>query len=94
MSRIFVAHSVQDYDQWKVAYDADTERRKGLGLTEVAHYHSASDPNHFLIVWDSALSPADTRAVVSGMFSDPELIELMQAGGVIVEEIKYWFADD
>jgi len=94
MPRVFVAHSVQDYDQWKVAYDADTERRKGLGLTEVAHYRKASDPNHFLIVWDSELSPADTRAVVSGMFSDPELIELMREGGVFVEEIKYWFADD
>jgi len=36
----------------------------------------------------------EARANVSAMCSDPELLNLMQEAGVIVEDIGYWVAED
>jgi len=52
MSRIFMSHSVADYDTWRAIYDDDAPRRAEAGITEAGHFHSPADRNQFLIVWD------------------------------------------
>ena len=43
MTTIFVSHKVRDYEEWKVGYNADEERRKKIGFTEAGHFHSSDD---------------------------------------------------
>ena len=91
MARIFLTHRVRDYAEWRKENDADAERRSGAGLSEVGHYHSADDPNQFLIVWDSEHSVEDTEAMLNGMMSDPDLARLMEEAGVL-EKPDFWVA--
>lgn len=91
MARIFLTHRVRDYAEWRQGYDADAERRSGAGLSEAGHYHSADDPNEFLIVWDTEHSAEDATAMVAGMLSDPELGRLMEEAGVL-EKPEFWVA--
>ena len=91
MARIFLTHRVRDYAEGRKEYDADAERRSGAGLSEVGHYHSADDPNQFLIVWDSEHSVEDTEAMLNGMMSDPDLARLMEEAGVL-EKPDFWVA--
>ena len=91
MARIFVTHRVRDYAEWRKGYDADAERRSGAGLSDVGHYHSADDPNQFLIVWDSEHSVEDAEAMGNGMMSDPDLARLMEEAGVL-EKPDFWVA--
>ena len=94
MTKIFTAHKVQDYDSWKSKYDADTERRQEAGFHEGGHFHSATDRNSFLIVWDSDLSTEEAKANVSAMYSNPELLTLMQEAGVDTDAIEFWVCQD
>ena len=94
MTKIFTAHTVKDYDDWKTKYDADSDRRAASGFHEGGHFHSPDDRNRFLIVWNSDLSLEEAKANVSAMYTDPELLNLMQEAGVIVEDIGYWVAED
>ena len=94
MTKIFIAHKVKDYGTWKINYDADTNRRASAGFSEGGHYHSAADPNTFMIIWNSELDAGGARARVSAMFSDPDLLALMRESGVNVEDIKFWVCAD
>ncbi len=91
MARLCLTHRVRDYAEWRKEYDADAERRSGAGLSEVGYYHSADDPNQFLIVWDSEHSVEDTEAMLNGMMSDPDLARLMEEAGVL-EKPDFWVA--
>ena len=91
MTTIFVSHKVRDYEEWKVGYNADEERRQEIGLTEAGHFHSSDDRNNFLIVWNTQLNPSDAEALVSGMFNNPELEALMEKAGGI-EKPTFWVA--
>ncbi|MGB1699145.1 MAG: hypothetical protein ACPHRO_04260 [Nannocystaceae bacterium] len=91
MARVFITHKVRDYDAWKTGYDDDAPRREGAGLNEVGHFHTTDDRNSFLIVWDTAMSAADTTAMVTGMLGDPELAARMEEAGVL-EKPEFWVA--
>ena len=60
-------------------------------MSEVGHYHSADDPNQFLIVWDSEHSVEDVQAMLNGMMSDPDMARLMEEAGVL-EKPDFWVA--
>ena len=94
MTKIFIAHRVKDYGAWKINYDLDTDRRASAGLSEGGHYHSATDSNTFIIIWNSQLDTDEAQARVSAMFSDPDLLALMSESGVIVEDLKFWVCAD
>jgi hypothetical protein len=94
MTKIFTAHRVKDYASWKDKYDADADRRQAAGFHEGEHFHSPSDHNSFLIVWDSDLPLVDAKASVSAMYSNPDLLALMQEAGVYLEDIRFWVSED
>ena len=89
MTKIFIAHRVKDYGAWKINYDADTDRRASAGFSEGGHYHSAADPNTFMIIWNSELDTGEAQARVSAEFSDSGLLGLMSESEVIVEDPKF-----
>ena len=84
MSRIFMSHTVADYDD-------DAPRRAGARIAESGHFHSAADRNQFLIVWDMDASVDEAKAVIDGMLSDPDLGARMQEAGVLGPP-EYWVA--
>ncbi len=85
MARVFIAHPVADYDKWRPVYDADKPRRAAAGVTDVAVFRDADDPNSVLIV-----AEADA-ASVDALLSDPELGKLMQEAGVTAPP-QHWVA--
>ena len=91
MARIFLAHKVRDYDEWRGGYDADRERREAAGLIEAGHFHSANDRNSFLIVWDTEASIDEATGMVTGMLADEGLAKVMEEAGVL-EKPEFWVA--
>jgi hypothetical protein len=83
MSRIFMSHSVADYDTWRAIYDDDAPRRAEAGIAEAGHFHSPADRNQFLIVWDMDAPLDEAKAVIEGMLSAPDLGARMQEAGVL-----------
>ena len=91
MSRIFMSHTVADYNAWRAVYDDDAPRRAEAGIAEAGHFHSAADRNQFLIVWEMDASVDEAKAVIDGMLSDPDLGARMQEAGVLGPP-EYWVA--
>jgi hypothetical protein len=85
MARAFINHPVADYDKWRPFYDADKERRAGLGITDIAVLRDADDPNS---VWIVGEADADN---VEALLSDPDLAKVMQEAGVTAPP-KFWVA--
>lgn len=48
MATMFVRHKVNDYDNWKRAYDEFASVRKKLGVTAASVHHDANDPNFII----------------------------------------------
>jgi hypothetical protein len=87
MSRVFAMHKVKNFDAWKPTYDADVARRKEAGLTDVALFRQADDPNNVLMVWDSS-DPSRLKA----MAASPELAAKMREAGV-VSGLRAWIGE-
>ncbi len=77
VSTVFLKHSVADYAAWRLAYDADAQRRTEAGLTEVGVYKSTVDENALLLVWQ-----ADDLTTLDAMLESPDLAEKMKEAGV------------
>lgn len=94
MSKVFITHRVKDYAAWKHEYDADAANMQALGFNDSGHFHTAADPNHFLITWDSELDLEEAKARVTKLFSDPDFLGFIERQGVFVDEIEFWVAGD
>ena len=77
MATIIVSHEVEDFASWKLHYEADTARREGAGLTEVAVGTDSSNSKMVYMIWEG------NPAIVSQMLQDPELAEKMKEAGVV-----------
>lgn len=77
MSTIFIRHPVANYQEWRPYFDADRERRTKAGLSDVAVFQNASDPNDVLMVFSGG-----DRAGVNAMLADQGLKETMDKAGV------------
>lgn len=85
MVRMFVVHSVNEYGDWKQAYDAFDEERRTMGVTGHAVHRSLEDPNEVTIWHDFA-----TREAGEAFVSSERLKEVMQSAGVVGEP-RIWF---
>jgi hypothetical protein len=54
MVRVFVHHRVEDYPQWRRAYDAFDEERRGMGVIEDGVFCAVDDPNDVTVIHDFA----------------------------------------
>jgi hypothetical protein len=85
MTRMFVRHSVSDYDKWKRAYDGFEDQRREMGVVAHGVFKSVEDP-HDVTVWHDFETLASAREFAG---SD-RLREAMTAGGVAGKP-EVWF---
>lgn len=78
MATVILNHKVKDFASWKVGYDADSPRRQGGGLKEIAVGEKQGEPGMAYMIWD-----VQDTSVISKMMADPGLQEAMEKGGVI-----------
>ncbi len=67
MARVFIRHSVSDYDEWRSAFDADKPSRAIAGLTDIAVLRDTADPTSVWIVAEGE------RATVEDMIESPDI---------------------
>lgn len=77
MATIILTHEVRDFKTWKTFYDADSARRTGAGLNELAVGTKSDNPNKVYVVWQG------DPGAVGKMMSDPDLAEVMKKAGVV-----------
>lgn len=77
MVRLFVRHTVGDYDVWKKGYDGFDAKRRALGVTDQAVFRSLDDPNDVTVWHDFA-----TRGEADSFMKSAELRTAMQDAGV------------
>jgi hypothetical protein len=85
MVRLFVRHSVDDYDAWRRTYDEFDKQRGPMGGTGDAVFQSVDDPND-VTLWHGF----DTAEAARAFVSSNELRNAMQQAGVQGEP-KVWF---
>jgi heme-degrading monooxygenase HmoA len=85
MVRIFVRHSVEDYQAWRKAYDAFDEQRRAMGVSGDAVFQSVENPND-VTVWHDF----DTAEAARAFATSNELRNAMQDGGVQGQP-QVWF---
>ncbi len=78
MVRVYIRHSVSDYDTWRAAYDDFDEERSGMGVRDHAVYRGVDDGNE-VTVWHDF----DSREAAESFTGADRLREVMQTAGVI-----------
>ncbi len=77
MVRLFVRHTVADYEAWRRAYDDFDAVRRPMGVTDDAVFQAIDNPNE-VTVWHDFTSAEAARAFASS----EELKDVMQQAGV------------
>ncbi|MGZ8582667.1 MAG: cyclase [Actinomycetota bacterium] len=89
MARLFIRHSVSNYDAWRTICDDEGEAiRQTGGVTTSGVYRSVDDANDITVVHDLA-----TLDQAKALASDPRLREAMARAGV-VSEPRVWFTEE
>ena len=87
MTTIFLKHTVEDYDSWKVGFDAHANTREEYGSSEDYRlFHDAENPNEVVMMgeWESAeafqrfMEESDVKEKMGelGVISEPEVYVL------------------
>lgn len=84
MVRLFVRHSVDDYDAWRRTYDEFDNQRGPMGVTGDAVFQSVDDPND-VTLWHGF----DTAEAARACFLRRAEDAMQQA--VVQGEPKVWF---
>lgn len=87
MTRIFVRHTVNDYDAWRRGYDAFDSKRRAMGVTGHEVWCAADNPRDVTVSHDFATAEA-ARAFANS----PELREAMRSAGVEGQP-TVWFVE-
>jgi hypothetical protein len=64
MARLFIRHSVTDYEVWRKAYDDFDSERKTLGVTGHAVFQSADNPND-ITAWHDFATTENAKSFAS-----------------------------
>ena len=88
MVRVFVRHTVADYDRWRQEYDSFGEERRPLGVRGDAAFQSVDDPND-VTVWHDFDSLEQAQAFASS----EALLQTMGRAGVEGEP-EIWFVTE
>ncbi len=77
MARLFVRHTVVDFDAWRKVYDAFDPQRRPLGVTAHGVYRLVDNPNDVTVWHDFA-----TREQAEAFVASEALRSAMQNAGV------------
>ncbi len=85
MIRMFARHPVEDFGEWKKAYDSFDEERKSFGVLGDAVFQSAEDPNDVTLWHDF-----ETMKAAREFAGSDRLREVMSQAGVAGKP-EIWF---
>ena len=88
MATMFARHKVNDYDNWKRAYDEFAPVRKGNGVTGASVHRDASDPNTIIITHQ--FNDVNTAMV----FANSEDLKSAMANAGVAGPPEIWFSKD
>ncbi len=88
MVTMFVRHKVNDYANWKRAYDEFASVRKGKGVTAASVHRDAKDPNTIIVTHRFK----DMNAATAFANSEDLKSAMMKAG--VSGPPEFWFAED
>ena len=88
MATMFVKHKVNDYGNWKRAYDEFASVRKEKGVTGASVHSDANDPNTVIVTHQFK----DVAAAMAFANSEELRSAMMDAGVAGPPEI--WFSED
>jgi heme-degrading monooxygenase HmoA len=77
MVRVFVRHTVEDYQAWRNVYDEFDQMRRSMGVEGTAVFQSIDDPND-VTVWHDF----DTAEAARAYVSSDELLNAMRRAGI------------
>ena len=75
---MLVTHQVEDFDTWKIGFDAHESVRAEAGIKATPYKEIGGDPNHAHII-----GTVSSKDVFEEFFSRPEMQEVMKNAGVI-----------
>ncbi len=79
MARLFIRHSVSDYDAWRKIYDDEGPAiRQAAGVTSSGVYRSVDDANEITVIHDFA-----TADQARALTTDDRLRDAMARAGVV-----------
>jgi antibiotic biosynthesis monooxygenase (ABM) superfamily enzyme len=78
MTLVFIRHNIEDYPQWKNAFDGFMEKRHAGGERSFRIAHAVGEKNDLCLVfeWDNA-------ANAKRFLDSPELAAAMKRAGVV-----------
>jgi len=86
MATLFVRHQVEDFDRWKLAYDAFDQERRSMGVIGDGVYQTDGDPNNV-----TAYHHFESMEAAKAFAGSARLGEVMREAGVSGEP-DIWFA--
>ncbi|MCZ7525845.1 MAG: cyclase [Acidimicrobiia bacterium] len=87
MVRMFVRHEVDDYTDWREAYDAFDAERRGMGVRAHGVYRGCGDANDVTVSHDF-----DSVDAARSFVESTRLKEAMEEAGVRGEP-QIWFVE-
>lgn len=76
MPVVQLEHPVNDYDQWKRAFDSDPIHREASGVRSYAIYRSVDDPNYVAVdlVLDDHAHAEALKSALELLWNSPQAI--------------------
>ena len=88
MVRLFVMHTVDDYDWWREVYDDFDATRAELGVRSTAVFRALENPNELTVSHDF-----DSAEAAKAFVEDVRLMQAMESAGVVGTP-RIWFAEE
>ena len=88
MATMFARHKVNDYGNWKRAYDEFVSVRKEKGVTGASVHRDASDPN--IIIVTHQFNDVNTAMA----FANSEELKSAMANAGVAGPPEIWFSED
>jgi quinol monooxygenase YgiN len=88
MATMFVKHKVEDYDNWKRAYDDFAPVRRERGVTGASVHRDAEDTNTVIVTHQFG----DLDAATS--FARSEELKTVMANAGVAGPPEIWFSED
>ena len=88
MATIYVKHKVNDFNNWKKAYDEFTPTRKKLGVIGASVHREVKDPNSIVV-----MHRFSDKMTAEAFLNSQELKTAMEQAGVTGEP-EIWLCDD
>lgn len=87
MVRMFVIHTVEDYERWRQVYEELESTRAESGVRDAAVFHAPDNPNHLTVTHDF-----DSLEAARAFAENVQLLDAMERGGIIGPP-QIWFGE-